>query len=114
MSVFPFQSNAIHTRNIRRAVSERRGYSDNVGVNHLPSMHHAKSSDARLNELVNEEVLHHHLLAHRSKSESNGDSPKHSNENIITAFTRPEAWKLTFGSGEDLKFKSLAINSNGK
>jgi hypothetical protein len=126
MSVFPFQSNAHHTRNIRRAFTERRSneLQKHLGVDHIPCLHHSKSSEARLDQLAQEkdelnQGQHHRYLIHQqhSKSENSVAQIKKSpsNENIVTAFTRPEAWKLTFGSQDGgFKFDALTIASNGK
>jgi len=124
MSVFPFASNPAHSRNIRRAYTERRANElhKHSGVDHMPCLHHAKSSEARLDQLSNEghrqeqHASYRTNLKQQSKSEPSvakiTKSPSH--ENIITAFTRPEAWQLTFGSQEGgFKFEALSINSNG-
>lgn len=127
MSVFPFQSNPTHTRNVRRAFTERRAneFHNHLGVNHMPCLHHSKSSEARLDQLAaheNDELTqgkHHLHLTHQqqlSKSDTSiaklPKSPSH--ENIIMAFTRPEAWKLSFGSQEGgFKFDSITLGSNG-
>jgi len=124
MSVFPFQSNALHTRHIRRACTERRANEthNHLGVNHMPCLHHSKSSEARLNELADDEELrqgyHHAHLIHKQQSKSETSVAKlhksPSKENVITAFTRPEAWNLTFGSqNEGFKFDALKIGSTG-
>jgi hypothetical protein len=118
MSAVPFQSHAVHARNIRRAFTERRGQTHTPGVDHMPCLHHAKSSEARLDQMVNEEYLHAkhhhtHMNSHQSKSENNvGQSKSSSNENIITAFARPEAWKIEFGSGEGIKAFSMSSTGN--
>lgn len=121
MSVFPFQSNARHTGNIRRACTERRTQDHKFfGVEHKPCLHHSQSSEARLDMLANEEELqqgkHHLYLTHQQnkcKSETSVQKAQ-SNENIMSAFTKPDAWKLAFGSNDGgFKIESLAICSNG-
>lgn len=119
MSTFVFQANAAHTRNIRRAATERRAQERMMaGVCHKPYLHHSKSSEARLDQLGQEDDLHqgkHHLhLTHQQLSKSETHVPKApSHENIVTAFTRPEAWKLTFGTNDSgFKIQPLTI-SNG-
>lgn len=119
MSVFPFQSNAVHTRNIRRSCTERyakeRGF---LGVEHQPYLRHSQSSEARLDQLADEVELkqnkHYlHLLNQQHKSESSVVAKTRSNENIVTAFAKSEAWKLDFGSGDGLKLETIGISSTG-
>jgi hypothetical protein len=120
MSTFIFQANPAHTRNIRRACTERHAQEHSLaGVNHKPYLHHSQSSEARLDQMGKEEELHqgkHHLhLIHQQQSKSESNVPKaQSNESIVTAFTRPEAWKLTFGSNDGgFKIQSIIICSTG-
>ena len=120
MSTFVFQANAAHARNIRRACTERRAQEHMLtGVHHQPYLRHSKSSEARLDQLAanNGELCqdkHHLHLTHQQQSKSENCITKApSNENISTAFTRPEAWKLTFGSNDGgLKIPILTV-SNG-
>lgn len=118
MSTFPFQANVAHAQNIRRVVTARHTNEMNthLGVEHIPCLQRAKSSDARLDTLGDNygfyKNMHHNNLSHQqSKSEM---SVAKSTENVISAFSRPEAWNLTFGSQDGpFKLDKLAINPNG-
>jgi hypothetical protein len=123
MATFPFQANVAHARNIRRACTARHAneMSKHLGVDHMPCLKRAKSSDARLDTLgVNYELYKEtnqtNLNYNQSKSENSvaklSRSP--STENVVSAFSRPEEWNLTIGSKDGgFKLNTFVISSNG-